>query len=386
MNKKIERICAVIFIVAAFAILAVSCSQENNRSSSKELTTITLTEELSISADLEAALIGNFSGLAVGNDGTIYAADTRRQTIHAFSPQGAYIDSIGRQGKGPGEFERLDPDIHVVADTLYAMQSNARRVDLFNINTGEPIRTVAIPDAEIEGSPIGSVQRIFPQDDGSFLIYFMNPHYFKPEEGANQKFTTVAALDASGNFINKNILQFPTLFPSNQQLVYQTGGGIYVYRTSIFPVRQVQADATGTIYLGTSDSLLLRSYNRQGSQIETFEGAYTPNPFTEADLDSLDKDDYQYFRDAVNQVGVPERWPAFQKFLIDDEGRSWVQLMNPGSPQQTWWLFNAEGNPQWKFTLPAEVELFDVKQGKAYGIFTSEQSLPEIRRYNATFN
>ncbi len=53
---------------------------------------------------------GKPTGISVGPDGNIYAADTHYSRIVVFSPDGRLLRTIGRKGDGPGEF-RLPTDV-----------------------------------------------------------------------------------------------------------------------------------------------------------------------------------------------------------------------------------------------------------------------------------
>ncbi len=58
---------------------------------------------------------GKPTGLSVGPDGNIYAADTHYSRIVVFSPDGRLLRTIGRKGDGPGQF-RLPTDVAFDAD------------------------------------------------------------------------------------------------------------------------------------------------------------------------------------------------------------------------------------------------------------------------------
>ena len=57
----------------------------------------------------EQALLGDFSGHAVGVDGKgrVSIATEEGEWIHRFAPNGAWLDNVGRLGSGPGEFRRI---------------------------------------------------------------------------------------------------------------------------------------------------------------------------------------------------------------------------------------------------------------------------------------
>lgn len=369
-------------------MLVVGCNSTDESSGLQELESLPLTEDITISADNADVLIGNFRGLISDDKGTIYAADTKLQKIHLFSTDGTYQESIGRKGKGPGEFDRLNPEIRIQADTLYVLQNKARKVDLFDLNTSRHIRTISIPDAEFDNVSLGTPQKFFPLQNGNILIVFSNPYFTPPEEGNKPHFITVSELNASGEFINKSVLQLPVPFPTDQRIVHLESQSINIFSAKFYPDFVITSDDEGTIYVGKSDSLQIQQYNGLGKQTREVKGISSPVSFTGADLDSLSADMAgemgATFKKAVGEVGQPDYWPAFQNFLVDESGRCWVQLLDPGKEHQVWQVLDDNGDPAWKFELPSDVNLLEVKQGHAYGINNPEGGLPSIIRYNYT--
>jgi len=349
---------------------------------------LSLTKDLNISADNSNILAGNFSGLAVDENGNIYAADTELQKIHIFSSDGRYLSSLGRRGEGPGEFTRLEPNIRILSDTLYVEDNSAKRINLFNLKTRHPAGTINIPDAKIEGISMGTLRDMFPLLDGSILVSFVN-HYLTttpPQEGDTPHMMTVSLVNKAGKFIEKELLQLPTPFPSGQGLVYR-GAAVNVFpNLSFYPDIRMNTDPDGHLYVGKSDSLIIRKYNKDGEPAGIFiRETYPPKPLTTAYIDSLhdryDSSRGSIFKKAISEAGIPNYWPVFQDFLFDDTGRCWVQLLHPEKSDQTWWVFDRNGKPKWEFKLPTEVKIHTVKNGKVYGILQPPEDIPSIVRY-----
>src|SRR5690606_32615767 len=63
----------------------------------------------------EALMLGNVRGLAIGPDGTIYVLEST-PALKQFSPSGDYLQTISREGGGPGEYRRPDGGIAALAD------------------------------------------------------------------------------------------------------------------------------------------------------------------------------------------------------------------------------------------------------------------------------
>jgi hypothetical protein len=75
----------------------------------------------------ERYLFGNVRGLDVDPSGRVWVVDGQAAELRLYSPEGRYLQTIGRRGEGPGEF--LEPDILRIRDDgslLVRDQRNAR--------------------------------------------------------------------------------------------------------------------------------------------------------------------------------------------------------------------------------------------------------------------
>lgn len=82
--------------------------------------------DLTIGADDEDGpyLFGEFTGVAVGGDGTIYVNDYSFGHIRAFEARGKHLLTFGRRGRGPGEFMNPLTLLHDGDSTMYAVQKS----------------------------------------------------------------------------------------------------------------------------------------------------------------------------------------------------------------------------------------------------------------------
>jgi hypothetical protein len=387
----------IISVISLF-ILCTGCSSNKDAPKTPKLGTLKLTKDLTIKATTKKALIGGFDGLAAGARGNIFVADKKLHKIHIFSSDGNYVGSLGRKGKGPGEFARLNPHIHIQADTLYAMENVARRIELFNIHSRKFIRSIKIPKIKpgksiklskigVKFTPTGHPRNLFPLRTGNILIPFGKTYFRAPKSGGKPHYITISMISSSGKILRKNILQFPEPYPNEQGLVYITSGSVNVFTNLFFyPEFIITVGPKGNLYAGLSDSLFIQTYSRHGIKTNVLKATYKPAQFTNSDMDSLveKRGGNVSFKKAIKKIGLPNHWPVFQDFIIDDEGRCWVELLDPGKSRQTWWVFNKNDQPKWKFKLPSSVKLYEVKKGEAYGISQSRNSFSSVVRYRVS--
>jgi hypothetical protein len=364
-------------------VLLVSCSTKQS-SEFENLESLSYDKDLITTAGNNDVLIGNMAGLEVDDSNQIYIADTKLQKIHVFSSEGKFLESIGRRGKGPGEFENLNPRIKIQSDRLYVLQNNAREIDLFDINTHEHIKTINIGKIKVNKKSVGRPNALFPLEDGNMIIVFVDPYFSAPKEDDAQNLITVSIINETGNFVNKKVLQLPVPYPTNQKLIYSESGSIFVFTAPFYPDIKIIKDDRDNLIIGRSDSLEFNKFNINGELISEFSGVRVPVRFTSVNLDSIADDMGQNFRKAVNEAGIPDFWPHYESLIVDDIGRYWLKQLNPGKDVQAWQIINDQGNPKWKVNLPNSLELFVIKQNKGYGIHSPPGEVASIYRY--TFN
>ena len=81
--------------------------------------------------------------ITMDKEGNLYILDTGNDRIQKFNPEGKYLDTIGRQGQGPGEFQNpLSLDIDSQGK-LYVADQVAKKIHIFNPN-GKAYKTLKI--------------------------------------------------------------------------------------------------------------------------------------------------------------------------------------------------------------------------------------------------
>ncbi len=370
-----------LFLFAILFITACSADKTEQDNSLKELS---YSKELVFDANHPDILIGSFSGLATDEKNHIYLADRKLNQIHKFSPDGEFLTSIGREGKGPGEFEALNGAIKVQGNKLYAFQGHTQKVDVFDTESNEHIRTISIEKTKVDGQPIGTPQGIFPLESGNIMVHFVDPYFFAPKKGEDQKMITVSEINPDGDFVNKKVMQFPTPFPSGKKLIYMEESSISVFSVEMYPDVMMTRKGNNVV-VADSDSLLFTEYDHTGAIMTELKGSASRVPFTSTDLDTLSNRMGKKVRTAVNSVGAPGHWPAFDEFSVTTDGRYWIKQYKPWSDTQPWQIVNESGKAAYTVDLPADIKLYPTADGKAYAIHESENGLASVYLYTFEF-
>jgi hypothetical protein len=81
----------------------------------------------------------------MGPDGHVYVEDAAHRDVRVFTIAGAFLRSIGRLGRGPGEFQAIR-EFGWLGDTLWVTDQTLGRASLFPAN-GSPVLTMGFGEA-----------------------------------------------------------------------------------------------------------------------------------------------------------------------------------------------------------------------------------------------
>ncbi|MEJ2722601.1 MAG: 6-bladed beta-propeller [bacterium] len=95
-------------------------------------TTMRLEEDLEIGEeeDENLPILGRISDIVVDSRGLVYVADQAQSMVLVYDDNGSFVRQIGREGEGPGEFNRPDALALDARDELFV--ADARNVSIFD--------------------------------------------------------------------------------------------------------------------------------------------------------------------------------------------------------------------------------------------------------------
>lgn len=374
-----------IYLSACLLILSACNHGKNKLNKSSQIFDIHLRNDLSISIDSLGGMIGQrITNVVVDQNGYMYFGDQSLAKIHIISPEGRYAGSIGRRGRGPGDFNHL-MGISIYKDTLYVLENEPDRFSAFRLNNRHLIRMRPFPNVMVKKHRLGAPKLIYPMVSGTYEMVF--PNYTMARFGIPYRHVTFSIFSHNLEPIDTVVLTFP---PSKYfHYTDPKNGGKAIFGNfgkGLTPKTLVAFDAKGNLYEASSDSLYIRVFNSSGQKIKTLSYDYIPPKFTQGDLDSITSKIQSHYWKRIFRIAIKQnhitRWMSMQNLLIDDKGRCWVELMNPRKKKQTWWVFDTAGKLRWKFKLSRHVQLYVVQNHEAYGIWRKKGSYPKLVRYH----
>jgi hypothetical protein len=169
-------------LVRALTVLSVAMNGCTCASSSESASTIAqpsvtatvgfplLHATLSLEVSDTAVGLADIGAITAGPDGSIVAVDHNARSIAILSARGKRVREFGRNGSGPGEFERIGP-IGWLGDTLVVIDVRLRRITFVTIPDGS-VRGVIPWPSTVNGYPwrilsgLHSAVAVFSQSEG----------------------------------------------------------------------------------------------------------------------------------------------------------------------------------------------------------------------------
>lgn len=159
--------------------------------------------------------LGRIHFVAVDDQGRVYLADGDQTVIHVYLPDGSYNQSLGRQGSGPGEFDRVTPatQIRFRGDQIYVTDGphrNPLRYHVFEADNMNFLYTRSL-DADNkeeinDGLKLHMPELVFPILNGGILVsyrHMFTPVYFE----RNTNSTLFYMHDENGMMGNNKIFE-----------------------------------------------------------------------------------------------------------------------------------------------------------------------------------
>jgi hypothetical protein len=378
--------------------LYAGCSFDNEKyngsiqSDQKVINTTDTNHQRGISIEREATfgenssvLFGTISKAVSDEAGRVYISDNQKKQIHIFEPDGTYLQSLGKEGRGPGEFMFLG-EISIQLKRLYVVDSMQFRVNVFSTKTLELIDIYNLhPTNQKEFPELSGLQLNFSKvvNDSTFLVNFSDLRKVRNIE--QDRYRKYYLVNNKFEIISDKILKLPDT----------------PYITSIVQGRRVAANFTflgkplldvtpsGAIFSAWSEEFLLEKYNLEGELKETIHFPFERNSLSKSNIiDNLsDQSRAEFFKN----IDLPDNWPAIDDFFIDDAYRLWVSIITDFDEYYEWWVIDYEGNLIGKFKWPGNRhrysrEIQHVNNGKMYAWEIDDQTgLQQIVRYRIEF-
>jgi hypothetical protein len=326
-----------------------------------------------------ASALGDVRGGLLLPDGQIALADGMSREIRLFSGEGEHRRTIGRRGKGPGEFGALSGISHDPAGGVCAWDGTLGRLTCFGPDGG--IRNTVEPD--LSSLPQFRPKFIGVFDDGSFVLEDSPPTMKLRGEPTGERRDTLRYLRFTSSGTPAGVLASL----AGSETFFTNEDGMWGSRDILFGRGSFTHLDGARLALGTNDSLDLRVIDSAGTQLGRIAA---PTALQAVDqgwvagvradlLRELEVNESKRTFSVRAEVferlarfereqirGVPSRstLPAFSGLRIDHAGLLWIGPPDhPGGEGRPWSILRADGTLVGRLELPADARILDIANG-----------------------
>ena len=343
-------------------------------------------------------MIGKLGSFSVDKANNVYLGDIQQHSIYIFDQYGHYTASLGRQGRGPGEFNFVGY-LKNIDDHLFAYDPPQFRLNVFSSKNYELAASVnlhATNKRDFEELREFDLGFLHPINKTRFLGLFSPPVIYAdpshPKYNLNDLSNSIYLLDNKGAIISDKILEYPDL-----RALTATVNGEYRHTQFEFLGRTlISVSNSSEIYVTRTEDFLIQVFNSEGQYERAYFYPLPKREFTREQAIKEQKKVYEndyvleYRLSVINNAPeeqIPQFWPAIKDILIDDENRLWISTIVEDFDVYEWWVIENTGELITKFEWPRNEPIEVVKNGYIYTRETDEETgLQQVVRYKIEFD
>jgi hypothetical protein len=269
-------------------------------------------------------------------DGHILIPDRQHVKLFKADSTGELIETIGRRGNGPGEFQ----DITFLSKSAYGNiliydQMNQKVIVLDSL--GQYDTEFSIPS----NSPSGSLSELHEVNEQQYLMIFRSNEYIFNEN--SEQVSYLVTYDIRQNKFS------PTIKIDSRPYARRTGGGggarVPYAAADLFAYDYKTAD----IYLYKSDGQRIAQLDTSLDTVQVLSLDIESELITRAEFDTLRAEYLEYWESMQNLL--PEYKAAADQLMIDHKNNFWLKL-NHSSEYQQWLVASGQGELLQNVQLP----------------------------------
>lgn len=339
--------------------------------------------------DTEEIFFSRMREFIVDDEGRIFIVEgaVGRKTINVFDSDGQHLKSLGREGKGPGEFEDICC-IEINSEKLYVYDPVQRRMSLFSLETLDfldvyRIDRINLPESVTDGTFTGMYYFVTPE---KILMEFSPPAHL--HQNSDSLSNAYFYSDEKFNLSSSRIFEL-------KQIPHHWGDFEGRRLRETFPFFEkslIAVPNTGRIFTAKSSHFFVNELDQDGNYLRSF---YYPHEELEVTREDAYKSSNMMTRNIAESLELPEYWPVLNSMQFDDQDRLWISTFTENEDQLKWWVLNTDGELQGTFYFQGDrygwplrnaQSMKVIQKGYFYAMERNDETeLNEIVRYRIEF-
>lgn len=319
-------------------------------------------------------------GIQADSDGNIYVLDQQAVEVRVFDPDGEYLRTIARGGRGPGEIIEAN-GILLSGDTLLWMHDHGQHAIIGVDPRGFEVRRFPKPVDEYRGYWTGTFdsrgrywREVSHRDDAATYS----------DEGVNTNAARnyYRSYDLAGGAVDSVFLGTST----SRSYSYVFAGGTGFMRIPFQSGNLSAVNPSGGFWHAHGATYRITRTGEDGDTLVVIEAGLPVQRVTAADRSSYvegtveRQPDLRRHAEAVADV-MPDVKPIVTGLFVDDEGRLWVERATPDEVPAFYDRFSADGDYLGSVRLAFEPgRRIWVRNGNIYTWVVDEMDIPYVVR------
>ena len=325
-------------------------------------------------------LIGRMGELAVDSLGRVYIADNEKMVIYVFDTDGQFLNRVGRDGRGPGEFSSYIKNLQIYGNRLYAFDPAPNRLNVFTLNNLSIEKTISLGQNRSDFQKLSTafpyIKNLFVTGRDTFIAEFITHSKEDLKKYQNVDVTSLYySLDCDGNISDK-LLGFISEKRTNLLLV--------ISLREFFGSVLHGFSSNGRIILADPEEFIVKMYSPNGNYQSAFFYPHKKIPLSKEK--ALEANVRDALINKMHLIDLPKYWPVLTDMKIDDQNRLWIAATVEDMSIYEWWVLENTGEFITKFEWPRNEPIEVVKNGYIYTRETDEETgLQQVVRYRIVF-
>lgn len=349
-------------------------------------------------------LFGSIASVARDEDGNLVVADGQANEIRIFDPRGAHLLTMGGQGEGPGEFERLAGAWPVAGGGIVAIDSGLERITRFDPG-GAAAGTATFAGQLMDETGFTEIDVIGLGGPGTVLSKATLTRVPSNSSGSGTMETVMEEMfsgDAPISYVRHRFdgTLVDTLAPGRDAAaslsMSRSGSGFSMSLVLVpfSPQSAATGSAHGVVVTG-GVSYEISVFDPEGSLRAVARLAEAPPAVTDEHLRAYvtqsgtrerDEAEIRESIEGYREMPLPEALPGYEDVLIADTGEIWVQrYAMRGAAMFRWDVFAADGGYLGRVEVPGTFRIEEVGRGQVLGVLTDELGVERAQLRDLTF-
>ncbi len=317
-------------------------------------------------------MFGALTDFEVDRYGRFWLFEGQAQEIRVFDSDGRFIRTVGRKGEGPGEFNQVIGMTWGPDDHLWLVDPSNNRLSVVDTTGAFVASHPTIGGIVVMPWP-GGFDRT-----GQFYTYGV-------DTSVEDDFALVMV--RHGLDLQPIDSVAPPEYPGEREYYEIKNESSWMMTGVPFtPSMEWRLGRDGTYWGGLTGEYRIFQLSWEGDTLRSIRRDYEPLQVTESDLDEA-KERLDWFVEAGGKADwsrIPATKPAFDDFVIDDDGYIWVQMVTePENEGRLFDVFDPAGRYLGEVLAPFPVELNPApifRDGYMYAVSEDELEVPFVLR------